>query len=126
MISAQFEESEDSEAAPGGPGQPHSELGCEHLHEEPLGVNPLVLVDIVLGGVSTVLEPLGHLATPNIEAQSDEESSSEGHAAHEDAGDHVHKRTEETAVLVLIEEHTDPEIYNVTITGGDGCGVANL
>ena len=122
MISAQFEESEDREAAPGRPGQPHSELGREHLHEEPLGVNPLVLVDIVLSGVGTVLEPLGHLAAPDIEAESDEESSSEGHAAHEDARDHVDKRTEETAVLVLVEKHTDPEIKTLSLcTGGDGC-----
>ena len=112
VISAQFEEGEDCEAAPSCPGEPHSELGGEHLHEEPLGVNPLVLVDVVLSGVSTVLEPLRHLSAPNIEAECDEESSSEGHAAHEDARDHVDKRTEETAILVLVEEHTDPEMYN--------------
>ena len=102
VISAQFEESEHSEAAPGRPGQPNSELGGEHLHEEPLRIDPLVLVDIVLSGVSTVLEPPGHLAAPDVEAKGDEESRSEGHAAHEDAGDHVDKRTEETAILVLV------------------------
>ena len=108
MISAQFEESEDREAAPGGPGQPDSKLGGEHLHEEPLGVDPLRPVYVILRGVSAVLKPPCHLAAPDIEAESDEESRSESHAAHENAGDDVNKRTEEAAVLVLIEEHADP------------------
>ena len=56
-----------------------------------------------------------HLATPDIEAQSDEESSSERHAAHEDARDDVNECTEEAAVLVLVEEHADP----VDLGGGD-------
>ena len=115
VISAQFEEGEDREAAPGCPGEPHSELGGEHLHEEPLGVDPLVLVDVVLSSVSAVLEPLGHLPAPDVEAERDEERGGEGHAAHEDARDHVHERTEETAVLVLVEEHADP----VYLGGGD-------
>ena len=80
MISAQFEESEDSEAAPGGPGQPHSELGREHLHEEPLGVDALGAVDVVLRGVRAVLEPPRHLAAPNIEPERDEEGCRQGHA----------------------------------------------
>ena len=80
MISAQFEESEDCEAAPCCPGQPHSELGCEHLHEETLGINSLGSVNVILSGVSAVLKPPGHLATPDVEAEGDEESGCEGHA----------------------------------------------
>ena len=51
-----------------------------------------------------------HFPTPNIEAKSDEESRSEGHAAHEDAGDDVNEGAEEAAVLVLVEEHADPKM----------------
>ena len=35
--------------------------------------------------------------------------------AHKDAGDNIHKSTEEAAVLVLVEEHTVP----VDLGGGD-------
>ena len=56
-----------------------------------------------------------HFATPDIEAQSDEESSGKSHAAHEDARDDVNEGAEEAAVLVLVEEHADP----VDLCGGD-------
>ena len=108
MISAQLQQGEHCQATPGGPGEPHAELRREHLHEEPLGVDPLRPVYVILRGVSAVLKPPCHLAAPDIEAESDEESRSESHAAHENAGDDVNKRTEEAAVLVLIEEHADP------------------
>jgi len=115
MIATQFEKSKHSQATPGSPGEPDTKLSCEHLHEEPLGINPLSSVNIILSSISAVLKPPGHLSAPDIEAQGDEEGRGEGHAAHEDAGDDVHKRTEEAAVLVLVEEHAD----SVGLGGGD-------
>ena len=62
------------------PGEPDPELRGEHLHEEPLGVDALGAVDVVLRGVRAVLEPPRHLAAPNIEPERDEEGCRQGHA----------------------------------------------
>ena len=87
MISAEFEKSEDGEPDPDGPGKPDSELSREHLHEEALGIDSLRSVDVIFGSVRTVLEPPSHLPAPNVEAQRNEESRGEGHAANEHRND---------------------------------------
>jgi len=115
VISAEFQQSKDRQPTPSSPGQPDSKLRGEHLHEETLGINSFCSVNVIFSSICTILKSSGHLSAPDVEAESDEERRGESHAAHEDAGDDVNKRTEEAAVLVLVEKHA----VSVDLGGGD-------
>ena len=60
--------------------------------------------NVIFCSISAVVKPFGHGRTPVTEPKCDEERCSEGHAAHEHAGEDVDECTEKATVLPLVKE----------------------